>query len=378
MKNGQIKNKICMVTTSDLGHDNRILNEANTLALGFDITVLWREYKTDEKLNNIKYKSKMVSYRHFRFFLINILSSFWSITKAAFKENPDVYHTHDLDGLLCVFLPALIKRKTLVYDSHELWSDLPQHNNLKGIHWFLPLLERFLMLKVKYGITVNDSLAKYLEKKYHKPFLSLYNYPDISHRKASPYNLKKLYPGKKILLYLGNTLGGRGVEEVILSLKYLPVNIILVIVSNSSNIVLKKIADEEGLSKRVYFLPAVMPNQIILTTTQTDIGLALTQNNSPSYYYSSPNKLFQYMAAEIPVLGSNFPEFKKFILKNNIGLVVSPNQPRMIAKKIIEMVKTQNQEKYRRNLIDLTKQEYSWEKESQKLIKFYENLWRKI
>lgn len=364
-----------MLTTNPIDTDSRIINEATALSGLYDVIILVRKYDLPETLKKTSFQIKRIKYRQSGIFILSIFSSFLGLMKAAFKENPDIYHAHDLDGLLCAFLPAIIKRKTLVYDSHELWSDLTKFSNLRGIHWLLPLLENFLMLKVKYGITVNESLAKYLEKKYHKPFLSLYNYPDIKEKKASPYDFKKLYPGKKILLYLGNTIGGRGVEETISALKYLSKNIILVIVSDSPPISSQTF---KKLDNRVYFLPAVSPDQVIATVQQADIGLALIQDNSSSYYFSSPNKLFQYMAAEIPVLGSNFPEFKKFIIKNEIGEVVNPGKPRIIARKIMEMLKAKNQKKYRRNLINLANQEYSWEKESQKLTKFYKELEKNI
>ena len=91
--------------------------------------------------------------------------------KMAFKENPDIYHAHDLDGLLCAFPATLIKRKILIYDSHELWSDTFPFANLRGIRWLLPLLEKLLIWRVKAGITVNQSLSKYLSPKYGKKFI---------------------------------------------------------------------------------------------------------------------------------------------------------------------------------------------------------------
>jgi len=348
-KSLKIREKICMVTTSFLDYDTRILKEAETLAKYYDLTILTKKYDRPIILKKSNFKIKRIKYFKFGIFLLNILSSFFSLTLAAFKENPDIYHAHDLDGLLCAYLPSLIKRRKLIYDSHELWSGLPNFSNLKGVRWLIPLLEKLLMTKVYQGITVNESIAEILEKKYNKPFLPIYNFSNIPKGKKQ-FSLKKKYPNQKIILHLGKTSELRGQAQIDLATKFLPDHF------------------------KTVFIKDIPPDDIVATINEADIGLALTQKSSLSYYYSLPNKLFQYIAAEVPVLGSNFPEIKKVILENQIGEVVDPSNPKLIAQKILEMMKSENQKKYRRNLKGLARKKYNWDEESKKLLLFYEDL----
>ena len=184
--------KICMLTTSEIFHDTRILNEADTLSKNYETTILARRYP-GQKFQKMPFRIKLISYLKMPFFQLNIFSSLLSLTKAAFRENPDIYHAHDLDGLLCAFPAALVKRKILIYDSHELWSDTYPFANLKGIQWLLPILEKALIWRVQAGITVNQIIAQHLSKKYGKKFVAVYNIPRSSKNRPSPLNLKKFF-----------------------------------------------------------------------------------------------------------------------------------------------------------------------------------------
>ncbi|OGD56664.1 hypothetical protein A2V71_03565 [Candidatus Berkelbacteria bacterium RBG_13_40_8] len=364
-----------MLTTSELDHDTRILNEANTLAKSFQLTVVCRKYPKPSILKNPPFLVRQIDYLHFPIFRLNIFSSFIYLIKAAFKENPDVYHAHDLDGLLCAYLPALLKRKILIYDSHELWSENYPFANLSGIQWLLKPLERFLMLKVKIGITVNSSIALALEKMYHKKFLPLYNFPLMRKGTKAKFKLREKFSGKKIILHLGAADEGRGIEQMIEVASFLPLNCALVFIGGGKiEEMMKEKIRVSRLEKKVFFFPSVPPEEIIATVEQADLGLSLTQKVSKSYYYSLPNKLFQYAGAEIPILGSNFPEFKKVIVSNGIGEVIDPSKPELIAQKIIEMVKAPNQKKYRHDLRGLAQKKYNWGIEAKKLLKFYRAL----
>lgn len=366
--------KICMVTTSEIYHDTRILNEAKTLSKKHEIIIIARKYQ-NTKSKKYPFKIKLIDHRTMPFFQLNIFSSLLSLIKAAWEEDPNVYHAHDLDGLLCAFPAALIKRKILVYDSHELWSNVYPFGNLRGIQWLLPILEKILIWKVRKGITVNQSLAKAICLKYGKDFIPLYNSPALEKTVKIPMNFSKQFPGKKIILHLGAADEGRGIEQMVEAVKLLPQNFILLFIGGGkTEDELKALIQKGNLEEKVYLFPAIMPEKIISTISQADLALALTQPISKSYYFSLPNKLFQYIAAEVPILGSNFPEFKKVILNNKVGEVVDPRKPKLIAQKILKMTKLVNQKKYRYNLEGLFKSRYNWKIEEKKLLEFYEEI----
>lgn len=369
--------KICMLTTSEIFHDSRILNEAAFLAKNYELTILAKKYPGQRINHSLGFKIKLIDYHRFSSFRANIFSSFWALTRAAFKVNPDIYHAHDLDGLLCAFPAALFKGKILIYDAHELWSNTFPFANLRGIQWLLPGLEKILMFKVKKGITVNDSIARVLSEKYRKEFLSLRNFP-VAVKPQKGIRLKNLYPKKKIILHLGAADEGRGLEQMVKAFQYLPKNYLLIFLGGGkTELEIKKLAKKLKLTKKIKFLPQVLPGQITESIKEADLGLALTQAASLSYYYSLPNKLFQYILAGVPILGSNFLEFKKIILANEVGETVNPASPKLISQKIREMLVKKKYRIYRQNLKSLvTKKDfaYNWAIESKKITEFYRGL----
>ncbi len=367
--------KICMVTTSKIFHDTRILNEAESLAKVHDVIVLARKYPQQKK-NGFSFKIKLINYYKIPFYQLNIFSSLFFLMKAVMKEKADVLHAHDLDGLLCAFPAALLCRKTLIYDSHEIWTDTYPFENLKGIQWFFPILERMLMWKVQAGITVNKSIAKVLTKKYHKKFISIYNIANNNIETIpKKSNFFHKYLNKKIVIHVGGANEGRGFEEMIESLAKLPKNIIFIFLgADLAKSDIKTNVKYLRLKDQIEILSAIYPQDIIPIISKADLSLALTQKKSKSYYYSLPNKIFQYIAAEVPILGSNFPEFRNIIQKYSIGEVVNPSNPKLIAQKIIYMLKKTPQKRYRHNLVGLAEEKYNWTIEARKLHKIYMDL----
>lgn len=360
-----------MVTTSEIFYDTRILDEANTLAKKYQVTILAKKYDNQSITKRYPFKIKIIDYKIFKNSRINIFSAFWSLMIATFKEQPEIYHAHDLDGLLCTFLAAVSRRKKLIYDAHEVWSNTYPFSNLKGIRWVLAPLEKFLMMFVYKGITVNGSISRYLSNKYHKEFISIQNIPNLN-RGNKRISLKKLYPDKKIILHLGAADEGRGLEQMVHTFKYLPKNYLLIFIGGGkTELDIKKMSQRLHLDCQIKFLPKILPDQIIDSIKEADLGLALTQKISLSYYLSLPNKIFQYILAELPILCSNFPEFKNIVLKENIGETVNPANPKEIAKQILKIIKNKNN--YQKNYKNI-QNKYTWGKESIKLLKFYKNI----
>jgi len=368
------KKKICMLLPNSLDYDTRVLNEAYALAKSYDLTILVPN-DSKVKLGEIPFKVKKVNFWRSKINLFRLASIIIVLAKIALKEDPDVFHGHDLPGLLAAWPAAVLKKKTLIYDSHELWSDLPNFNNIRGLKWFFPLAEKLAMANVSKGITVNQSIAEHLTKQYGKEFLSLRNVPSILDRQKNKFSLRKQFPGDTIVLHLGSTGQWRGAEELITAAKYLPAGYVIVFVgAGRQEKKLSQMIDMLKLDQKVFLIPKVPPEEVLNTAAEADLGVTLTQKVSLSYYYSLPNKLFQYIGAQIPILGSNFPEFKRIITREKIGEVVDPSKPKDIAKKIIQIAEAKNQVFYRENLKGLAKQKYCWQIESKKLLKFYQEL----
>jgi glycosyltransferase involved in cell wall biosynthesis len=108
----------------------------------------------------------------------------------------------------------------------------------------------------------------------------------------------------------------------------------------------------------------------LFSITQTaDLGLSFEKDTCLSYRYSLPNKIFDYIHAEIPVLISDLPEFKNIIEEYNIGMILNSRDPKDVAnqiKKLLSIDKTMWSSK-----ISLAKQVLCWENEEKKLLSIF-------
>lgn len=365
--------KICMFLTNSIDHDSRVINEAEALSEKYRVTILISD-NNPTALKNKSFKIKIINFKESKFFPLQMFRMVQALNKAAKKEECDFYHAHDLDGLMAGFRAAKKNKKPLIYDSHELFYDLPEFSNIKGFHHFIRFIERYLVKKITAGITVSDTISLFLKKLYEKEFTVIRNIPLLSEAKKPSVSLRKMFPNRKIILHIGGTGKLRGTGQLVKAVQYLPKNYVVVFLGAKENDPLLSDIKLLKIKDRAVLIPSVPPDEVIAVAKEADLGVSLTQNASLDYYFSLPNKLFQYIGAELPIIGSDFPEFKKIIVGELIGEVVDPSKPKLIAKKIIKMMNKPTWLKYKKNLKGLARKKYDWKIESKKLLDFYHDL----
>ncbi|MHB8174458.1 MAG: glycosyltransferase, partial [Nitrospirota bacterium] len=95
------------------------------------------------------------------------------------------------------------------------------------------------------------------------------------------------------------------------------------------------------------------------------------------YLYHGENsiKLFEYMMAGLPVLGSNFINLERIIMENECGLTVDPTDPARIAEKIMYLANNPEiSRKMGENGVKAVMERYNWEKEEEKLLALYHKI----
>lgn len=316
------------------------------------------------------------------FFVVYGMQYFFFTLRLLLDENANIYHAHDFETLLLGYITAKAKKAKLIYDSHELWIVsknflLISKRNKDGIikRLFI-IMEHFLIKRSDKVITVNESIAKYLAHKYkiEKPVV-ICNFSEYSNVETSNTLREKLAldEEKKIVLYHGGIFKDRGLEKLIECSKSLNENVIIVIMGDGSlkNKLQKKV--EEESFDRVKILDAVPLDVLTRYIASADIGIHPIQNISLNHYYSLPNKLGEFIMAGIPFAVSDFPEMRKLATDENMGIVFDPENYKSITKAIHELLDPEVYALKRENVLK-AKKKYSWEKESLKLIKLYEEL----
>ncbi|MGB8002479.1 MAG: glycosyltransferase [Anaerobacillus sp.] len=285
-------------------------------------------------------------------------------------------HCHDLNTLSSGKRLAEHFQCKLVYDSHELFNEMTGRNELDRRYGYF--MEGQLLKHVDRLISVNPFLLDKFEKRYGQlqPAIYLQNIPLLrleKERKNDHYfhHLYGLSTDKIVLLYQGGFSKNRGIELCVKAMKRLDHKYELVLLGDGDiKGELEKLVSDENLESRVHFHPKVSPSEILALTKEADIGLVMYENVSENNYYSTPNKIFEYMLMGLPVVSSNHPGKAYLLEEFDFGLAVEESETAIV--KAIETIHQRN-DYYVQKCQEASKV-LNWPIESRKLVRMYNEL----
>ncbi len=285
------------------------------------------------------------------------------------KAPVDIIVSNDLDTLLACSLASKIRRKKLVFDSHELFTELPELVSRPFVRSIWKLNEKLLLPGVKFGYTVSKPIQDYYKNKYRKDFLLVRNASMFRREQGFRY-----IPENLVIIYQGFINVGRGLELMLNTLHLLS-NVNLWIVGGGEIVSeLKELAKNLHVEKQVVFWGRVRLEELAEITSQAHIGISLEEDLGLNYRYALPNKLFDYIQARIPVIVSDLPEMKLLVTDYKIGCVLEERTPDSLAA-IIKNLQSdlKSQEEIFKNL-EFAARELCWQKEEEKIIGLYHDL----
>lgn len=260
------------------------------------------------------------------------------------RLRPDVLHAHDTNALVPVTLAAAAARRPFVYDAHDLWLERPRRGRGR-LYWALSqawfgLVERLCVPRAAATITVSPPIVIHLARRYRIDRVALVaNYPEW-HGPPEPIDLRTLpggdaiRPDLPVVLYLGGLMAGRGLEELIDAVPLVPEVQLVFLGEGVHADVLRRRVETSGAADRIGFLPPVPSADVIAAASSAQAGVSPIVPSCLNYRYSLPNKLFQSMAAAIPVVASDFPQVREIVEGSRCGVVVDTTDPRRIAEGI--------------------------------------------
>ena len=278
--------------------------------------------------------------------------------------------SNDLDTLPANYLISIIRRKTLVYDSHELYTEVPELIGRKRIQNIWRKIEKNILPKIKYCYTVSPSIARYYNELYHIKMVVIRNLP-VRNRSHSLPDRKIELPKKKIIIYQGSVNLGRGLEKMIRAMNFIDDSLFVIVGDGDVKQQLELLVNNEKLTDKVLFTGRLAFSQIRQYTIQASLGVSLEENLGLNYYYSLPNKVFDYIQSGIPVLTSDFPEVSNIVHTYNIGATTQLSDPAALAEVIKDMLTNENKIKIWKTNLDKAAKELCWEIEEQNLLSIY-------
>jgi glycosyltransferase involved in cell wall biosynthesis len=331
------KKKIIVSVTNDIYTDQRVRRVCEFLVdNNYDVTLCGRLLKNSLPLTDRKYKTVRFKLPFTKGALFYASFNIWLFFYLIFHKT-DFLLSNDLDTLLANHLAKKFKRNCKIfYDSHEYYIGVPELVKRPKIQSIWRYIEKMTLPKVHKMYTVNSSIADIYSKEYNKEVNVVRNISDI---KSVQKNLTKkelgLPENKKIVIIQGAGINiDRGAEEAIEAIKLIENTILIFVGSGDVLPKLKEQVKNENLEDKVMFFGKRPYNELMNFTALSDIGLSIDKDTNINYRFSLPNKIFDYIHANIPLVVSDLKEVKNIVESHNIGLVIKNHSPEELATTI--------------------------------------------
>jgi glycosyltransferase involved in cell wall biosynthesis len=362
--------KVSLSVINDLVTDNRVHKVSLSLQkMGFEPLLIGRLLPESHPVERDypTHRMKLIFRKGMLFYFEYNLRLFFYLLGAKI----DVFVANDLDTLPANFLASRLKRKPLVYDSHEYFTEVPEliGRPLKKSIWLG--LERMLVPRVSAAYTVCNSIAEIYHDQYKVDFKVVRNLPVCSDLKFQPKEMVKTEGSTKIILYQGALNLGRGLEAAIRAMQYLENAELWLAGDGDLTAQLQQLVAELQLENKVKFLGRMPLSRLSEVTRQADLGISLEEDLGLNYRFALPNKLFDYIQAGVPVLVSDLPEMRHIVEHYQIGAIAQTHQRKELARLIKNILSdTERINLWKQNLPHAAN-ELCWENEERILREIY-------
>ena len=297
--------------------------------------------------------------------------------KVARELRPQVCHAHDLGTLPVAYLVSCRVGARLIYDSHEINTEMGFHARApRMVKWLSRRYEGYLARRSDAAITVNRSISGLLSN-WHRiaPPCVVMNCPPkdgIPPRAALFHEELGLTSDTRVVLYHGGLSQQRGLEQMVRAVAFMPASVRLVIMGTGLlREKLERLAESEACGGKVAFREPVSPREILSYVVSADLGVVLFEPVTMNNYFASPNKLFDYLMAGVPVVASDVPEIARVVGSLKVGCLVNQGDPTDIARGVVDVLNSTDyggmRDRARRAALD----HYNWEKQVQGLLGIY-------
>lgn len=300
---------------------------------------------------------------------------------------PDLIHAHDFYCLLAAHRVHETLGVPYVYDSHELWTERNRlhASGSKEKNWELKN-EAIGLRSALFSITVCDSISEYLARHYQVPKpVVIRNTPEraIPHPEGK-IDLRKqlgLSTNDFLAVYVGKLTYHRGVLDILQVLPLMEEKIKLICIGPSDSRFEKEFRSwvkKLKLEKRVFVLPAVEPKDVFRWIASCDVSLTTMNRCCLSYTFALPNKLFESLQAELPIIGPDSPEIERILKQYSCGESYRDGDAKHLAEKILSFQQNPGKVERYRNAASEAARDLCWENEREKLWQAYRQVLPRI
>jgi len=376
-----------MAESSDILHDYRVQKEATSLAKdGYAVHVLgFRALRRQPEdvafpfaLTTLPVASRRLRWLRNLSMILNIAL----INLRLVFTRADVYHAHNTMFLWGMHLGARLHGGRFVYDAHEVqWE--------KGR--VIAMLERFYIRRADAVINVAPGRAREVARRHGIPLAQITiiaNYPIYDPRlaertapalAATPATAPAT--ALRLIFSGGYELATNRLDNLVRAMVQVPgVDLDLMAFGyRDGEAVMRRLVTEHDLGNRVRFLPLVKPHEVMSAISGHDVAVNLLTNprGQLSIRHPSVNKMYEYLAAGLPILCSDLPGFLAEFVHEGAAVAVDATSTAAVADGLRQLLARRDElPRLRQRALELARDRYNWQTQEVALLALYRELLR--
>ena len=293
------------------------------------------------------------------------------VLRCAIELDADIYHFHDPE-LLPIGLALKRRRKRVVYDAHE---DLPldilskpylSSSVRRPIAAIADLFERLVCRQLDAVVAATPGIRDKFRRRGIEA-IDVNNYPLLGELEQA-----SVWSGKtREVCYVGGIAAIRGIKELVAAMALSRTGVRLNLAGTFDEPTLRADVEKEAGWEKVNELGFLSRSQVSAILARS-IGGVVTFHPIANHIEAQPNKMFEYMSAGVPVIGSNFPLWREIIEGNRCGICIDPLDPSSIAAAVDKLVENSDlAREMGANGSRAVRERYNWAVEEKKLLRLY-------
>jgi len=375
--------RVVVTVISDLSTDQRVHKVCQTLhENGYQVLLLGAKKKNSIPLDQRDYSIRRIPLLFQKKFFFYAEFNTKLFLRLLFTK-ADILLGNDLDVMAATYFASTIKRKPIVYDTHEYFMEMPGLNRKPFIKKVWKKIESHIFPRIPYIYSISDSFCEMYLKDYGKKPKTVRNVPYAVYKEKTQYpelikSIEERIPYyKHILLFQGAGINPqRGVEELVLAMKCLdPEKYHLLIVGGGDIFFsIERMISDQQLNDRITVIPKVPFSVLRHITKHGHLGLSLDKPININYRYGLPNKIFDYLHAGLPVLVSRLVELEKIVNNYQVGGFIENHEPKHIAGRIQEIFEDPElMARWKENTANV-RRDLNWENESKIVLEIFKQV----
>jgi glycosyltransferase involved in cell wall biosynthesis len=372
-----MRERVVMAESSDIYHDYRVQKEASTLAAaGYDVLVYgFRNGRRSPPGSAFPFALRTLPVASRRYRALRNLTMFVDIALinlVLVGTRARCYHAHNTMFLVGMWLGSRLHGGRFFYDAHEVQWELGRVE---------AALEARFICRADGIINVAPGRARAMAARYGislERITVVSNYPVFDHGAAAPaaagtdgsvrlvfsggFNLKN----NRLDLLLGALRRVPGVDLSLMAFGY-----------GNGEEVLRRLMSEYGLGGRVRFLPLVKPHEVMGAIRGYDaaVNLLINPRNDIAIRFPSVNKMYEYLAAGLPILCSDIEGFEEEFVREGVAVSVNALDEASIADGLRALVENRARlPKMKERAVELARDRYNWATQGARLAALYHRL----